>query len=510
MYTQNHRFTLSAREPLPFTTLGMRGSASGRRFRRRAGAVTRAWFGPALLAAALGVAVAAGGNIGEPGTVTAAMPATKEPTSDNTAPAGLRYRFRLGDQLVYERRTVLTSLETGQDTSKIVDQVQLWVLERGETEWLLLLDLIHIPDRKQTPLRGLVVYLDDFGRLRTPEEQLGRLEDFEPAYDVIPALPTPIQSDSEWAGSPDPFGRRWISHNAGADGEQNDQVKISWTREDDSGASEALGAVRSGRYWYDQQAGYITRLEAEGRHRVANVSYRTALVLRQRKEHDESWTRKRASEARQYLRCLQLENSTLDDLVAEPSRAEELMNAHERIWAAFYSDVEPKAGSPFEIIAVNERNITRDLRSHWQKWADVGRRWIGKPAGEWTLEKPDGRSLQSSALRTAITIEFFWQTDPSSLRVLEAARQIQRAYLGKQVRVVCLNMDLDPALARRSIGKCGHDLMHALAAQLQTTENLPTLPAVRVLDAEGVVRGAWLGPRSDYSELRSAVDRLLP
>jgi hypothetical protein len=191
------------------------------------------------------------------------------------------------------------------------------------------------------------------------------------------------------------------------------------------------------------------------------------------------------------------------------------------------------ADSPIRAIALaNERRLTGStpiLRAAAQRSA----RWMDKPSYDWSLQAPGGETLRSADMRDRPLVECYWSAEsPWGLRALEMMRRFNgRVGAGAEgggsgagdggesrdggpadkgrVRVVCINMDRDVALARRAIAACGGGLTHVLGESLSANEPEMDYPTVRLVDREGRVRHVIVGWRPDlYETLAPVIESL--
>jgi hypothetical protein len=411
----------------------------------------------------------------------------------------LQYRFAVGDRLVYERRVGTP------DAPAVTEQIQVTALQRTGEETLVLLELQHTADGHVEPAVGLPLHLDDSGRRRLPEEVPARLADLDAATELLPPLPLAVDTAAFWITPTDHYGRRWRCTNRGPDAQQQGHTRIEFVVEDTLGAAELLGRECAGRFWFDTAAGLVTRLEAQELCRYDGRARRVSAVLKQKLTHPPQWASRRAEEVPRFLRALRHEDRLLRELLTRPDDVEQTLTQLDRVWSAFRSDVDARAGSPLATLADARRQ-------RWQMRADVlrgraalGRRWRGQPALKWTLQDAAGRTVTSETARRGVVIECFWSAaSPWGFPALEAMRQLQ-ARAGDRARVLCYNVDDDPALSAAAIARSGAGLTHLLAAPLQQIEGLAELPVVRVVDAREIVREVWIGWQADYAAVLTAV-----
>ncbi len=428
----------------------------------------------------------------------------------------LHYRLAVGDRLIYERRVVASdaasdvehglSVREVEHRLSVCDQLQVTAFQRTGEETLVLLELQRAVDGLSEPAVGLPLYLDDSGRRRSPEEVPARLADLDAALELLPPLPLAVDTAAFWITPTDHYGRRWRCTNRGPDAQQQGHTRIEFVVEDMLGAAEVLGRECSGRFWFDTSAGLVTRLESQETCRYEGRARRVSAVLKQKLTHPPLWAARRAEEVQRFLRALRHEDRLLHELLTRPDDVEQTLTQLDRVWSAFRSDVDARAGSPLATLADARRQRWHARADALRGRAALGHRWRGQPARTWTLQHAAGQTVTSETARQGVVIECFWSAvSPWGFPVLDAMRQLQ-ARAGDRVRVLCYNVDDDPALAAAAIARGGAGLTHLLAAPLQQTEGLPELPVVRVVDAREIVREVWIGWQADYAPVLAAAD----
>jgi hypothetical protein len=431
----------------------------------------------------------------------------------------LHYRFSPGDHLVYEHRETTTALDENEPRRSLVQQVQVWCLRQDGGELLMLVDARAAGDDASRPLVGLPFYMNEAGRPRWPEEVPSRVGDLEAALVVLPRLPLAVESDAFWIAGPDLWGQQWRCWNRGPRPEPatpagepglppRPRLLIEFTAENIFGSADVVELERTGRFWFDPSLGCMTRIELEETNRLRATRTRAVASLRQKSTNPPAWAARRAEETQRYLRALRHEDRLLHDLAVRGEELPQTMEQFDRLWAAFKSDVDGRAGSPLAGLADARRQSLRAGAEVLRTRAALGRRWMNQPARPWSLQDPNGRTLTSEALRQGVVIECFWSAESTwGLRALESFRQTQ-ARVPAGVRVVCYNMDSDPVLAARAIQHCGAGLTHVLAGPLQDSEGLTEFPVVRVLDGRGIVRDLSIGWQPEYTAARETAEAL--
>lgn len=420
----------------------------------------------------------------------------------------LRYRLTVGDRLIYERRATTTPLAGEGPARREIEQIQLWCVGREEDRTLVLLDARRDVDGQPQPTIGLPFQLDDSGRRHLAGEILGRFAALDDALEIVPILPIAADGGPAWTTPSDPYGRQWHCRSRGADAERSGQVRVDFRLDDTSGATSFLEQSCEGSYWFDA-AGRVARVETQAQDGQTGMLTRAVTTLRQVVQHTPAWCARRGEEAQQYLKALRTEDRLLHELVNQPEATAGVLAQLDRLWAAFLSDLDARAGSPFSALAEGRRQRLRADVTLLQARAGVGRRWLHQPARPWSLQDGSGASVTSEQVRTGPVIECFWSAEAIwGLRALEPLRRLQAEREPWPPKILCYNMDEDLALARRAVARCGTGLTQLIAGPLQTVEALSEFPIVRVVDGRGLVREIWIGWQPDYAAARDLARRL--
>jgi hypothetical protein len=408
----------------------------------------------------------------------------------------LRYAVQPGDYLVYERRALDSTPQTGQEQQRIVDRIRLWCLAREGDGNLLLLLQTRSRNGRVGPLRGAVFYLDQRGRRRVPDVVQTRLAELEPALELLPELRPAPRPAPAWTTTPDLYGQRWRCTRIGPDPRFANHVRVEFVVEDPTGVADFVGQSESGTFWFDREAGIVTRVESQRDQRHADVHTEAITVLRLRKQCDKSWCVRRADEVQRYLRALRHEDRYLQQIVNEPTRLEQTLRQLNRLWQEFMVDLKRDEQSPLRQLGAIALQQLAAQRERLEARAWLGQRWLGRSAADWSLQDPAGQTLNSEALRDRYVVECFWSAESlGSLRTFETLRRLQRELTDKPVHVVCLNLDRDVELARRAVRCCGQDLTTVLVGPPVVGEAPPELPVFRVVDRRGKIRGVFVGWR---------------
>jgi hypothetical protein len=426
------------------------------------------------------------------------------------APPPLRYRFEVGQQLVYERKAVTTPLDATAPARQVAEQIEVWCLRREGHEVLLLLHLTRGTEGRSEPARGALLYLDETGRRRIPDESALRLGPLDSALEVLPMLPLVVQQLSAWSTPYDLYGRQWRCTRREA-GEAPGFIAVDFTEEDSSGVAEVLGQSRSGQFRFDPVGGYVTRLELQEHDARAQTRTTVSAVLRQTAAHTAAWAARRAEEADRFLRTLRHEDRLLGEVLSQPDELPQTRAQLDRLWAAFASDVEAPAASPFAVLAEARRQQLVADADTLRARAALARRWLSLPARPWSLQDASGHTVMSEALRRGVVIECFWSAESVwGLRALQSLRQLPQDPARPPLRVISYNMDFNIAVARQAIERCGQGLTQILGGPLQDVEALPEFPVVRLVDPRGIVRGLWVGWEPSYAAAADLARQLTP
>jgi hypothetical protein len=420
------------------------------------------------------------------------------PASADQSP--LRYRFEIGQQFIYERRTLVSPLTGDAPARQTTEQIQAWCLRRDGPEFLILLQLSGGTDGRPEPARGALLFLDETGRRRIPVEIAPRMGPLDPALDVLPMLPVVVQNVTAWTTPYDLYQRQWRCDNQGPDTDHAGNVRVEFTEEDASRVAEVLGQTRAGRFWFDPVAGCVTRLELQEQDQTAQTRTQVVAVLRPLASHTPAWTARRAEEAERFLRTLRHEDRLLAEVVNHSDDLAQTLGQLDRLWKTFASDVQAEVASPFAALAEARRQSLGSGADMLRARATLARRWLNQPARPWSLQNASGQTVTSEALRQGVVIECFWSAESVwGLRALPSLRRLPRDPLASPPRVISYNMDFNVAVAKRAIERCGQGLTNVLGGPLQDAEALPEFPVVRVLDRNGVIRGLWFGWDENYA-----------
>ena len=426
--------------------------------------------------------------------LAAAVPALAERT--------LIYRLNPGNRLVFEYETTVSDLTTGRTLSRSVDEVQVWCLAQQPEGMLVLFDVTRRGAAGSEPTRAAVFHVDSAGRRRLPPGMPRRLAEIQQALDVMPCLPSDAQSEQEWRTVLDVFGRRWHCHNRGADGRQEGAWRIDFSAEELTGVAELLERQQTGSYWYDPRAGFVTRVTAETEDGRARTRTSVTATFRELVQHSPEWCGRRAAEAERYVQAIGHEDLLLDQIVTRADQWPRIRQQLDQLWAAFKTDVETRANTPFEGLADAQRLALRVADERLAARAALAQRWFGKPAGTWTFQSAAGETMVSESLRGFVVIECYWSAeDAGALRAMEPLHRIQTRLPEQLFRMVGYNVDRDLDRALRAIALGGAGVPQIIAGPLREIEAMPELPIVRVLDRNGIVRGMWFGWDPEYAEV---------
>lgn len=421
----------------------------------------------------------------------------------------LRYDLQAGDELLYELRESTTSLDNEIVRHELTARIQFWCLQRDGDDMLVLVALSTSAAGATGPLQGGVLHIAESGQRRWPRGMAARLPVLDRALELLPLLPLAVQQEHAWTTTADVCGRRRQCVNRGPDPQNDGALRITYRVEEPAGIDELTGRSCAGAYWFDPQAGVVTRVQSALEDRRLGTRMRLVARLRQRTRNSAQWCVRRNSEAVAFVRSIAHAEQLLHALVIRPAELAHTFRLLDRLWAAFRSEADQHGGSPFARIADGERLALRDRQATLLARAELGRRWMERPAAPWSLQDPGGQTHTSEVLRDGVVIEVFWSADAIwALRGLGAVRHLQSELGRSPIRILCYNMDADLVRASEAIRHCGADLVQLLGGPLLLAEPLAELPVVRLLDDEGVVRDMWVGWQPDYDAARDAALKL--
>ncbi len=418
----------------------------------------------------------------------------------------LRYDLDVGERLVYERRVRVLPLDGDSVVQRYSQQLQLWCLASDLKEDYLLAELIHVAAQQTEPARGALFHIDHRGRRRFPDEILARVAGLDPLFELLPLLPAALESGPSWLTEPDHFGRCWRCTRAPP--ADDGPTRIDFVLEDPTGVTEARAVEQRGAYWFDAQAGLVTRIETEWIDRHAQQRTLAVTRLHNRLKEDELWCQRRIAEADKYLCTLRLEDRLLAQVTAGPTSVEQILAHADRLWLELVTELPDRPESPLRRLARAHRMLLAKESGRYRERAALPREWLGAAAAHWSLQTPDGRTIRSEGMRDRYVVECFWSADSLwSLRSFEILRHLQKALPAEDVRVVCLNIDADVAAGRRAAQLCGGELLHVLAGPPVGGQPPRELPVFRLLDRNSRVLAVYFGWQPGLAEKISALTR---
>lgn len=447
-------------------------------------------------------------------------------------PAVPRYRFHPGEVLEYERRAEIVPLAGSGPARSRRDRIRVWCLEQRGGEWLLLLELSTVREDRAELSRGAVVYIDERGRCRVPPEMVARLDDLDPAFEVLPEMRPALGVSKEWKTRPDSFHRVWRcrlasgavpvpdltfplergrpvvppdaagSQSALDGGHASSGPAASapvlehyvFEEMDDSGAMEVLGVSRRGQFWFDRRAACVPRVVVETVDPPSGLTVRAETTLRDRRMQVEVWCRRRIDETQRWIRAIRSEGRLLDLLLTEPEGAHNSLRWAGRVWTELATELNVDEDSPLGRIVAGEQAWLAQRAPMLLERAEMARRWGGGIAAHWSLQDPEGRSITSESLRSQPCLECFWTSDSLvCLRTMEILRGLRRRVPAEGLNIVCLNMDADLVAARRAISLAGRGLTHVLSGPPVGGQVPRELPVLRLLDRNSRILRIWIG-----------------
>jgi hypothetical protein len=411
--------------------------------------------------------------------------------------------------LVYERRVHVSALTEPSAVQRHSEQIQLSCLARADDrKTLILADVIRVAGQQVKQIGGLVFHLGPRGKRRVPAEMLSRVGRFDPVFELTPTLPPALGAGLSWRTDPDQFGRRWRCTYDRKAVTHGQLVRVDFILEDPTGVAEALGQTLRGVYWFDPQAGVITRLESEWQHRQANRQVQAVTRLHTRLHEKQPWCRRRVEELARFRRTLRLQTQAVHRITSEPEHVERILRRIDRWWSELEAQLPHPGESPVRRLAQAERAHFAARAADYRERAALAGAWLGKAAAHWSLQTVAGDTLRSEALRDRHVIECFWSADSIwSLRSFETLRELQDQLPAEEFRLVCLSIDADAAAARHAAQLCGQGLTHVLAGPPVGGEPPHELPIFRVLDPDSRVVAVYFGWQPALAGRISQVNR---
>jgi hypothetical protein len=416
-----------------------------------------------------------------------------------------RYRLAPGDWLTYERETTVSALDGSGGARCFLDQIELGCLAREGNQAYVLLAVApraDVPTRSDAAPAGLMLYLDERGQRRYPPETLVRLPVIEGALELLPELRISLQAGAAWATAPDPFGRSWLCQPGGVDAGDGGTQVFTFVLDDRSGAADVLKRSCQGRFWFDESAGALGRLEIDELDSAAGTLTRTQVQLKRRQRMDAHWCLRRGEECSRFLRVLRMEERLEGALLTSAGDAERALRGLDRAWSEYLAELAAVRDSPFHPVAAGWRGRVLGRANLLRERAALARQTLGREAAQWSLQDLTGETLTSEGLRERWCVEYFWRSDSvASLRTMQALRELRRAVGPEELSIVCLNMDADVQRGAAAAARCGAELLHVLSGPPMGGEPPRELPFIRVLDRSGRVRAVLLGWQSSLESI---------
>lgn len=407
----------------------------------------------------------------------------------------LRYGFQVGDQFVYERQTVTTPLDADRPRTLTVEQILVTCVARQDEQARLVVEVTRRSAAEPTPVVGLMLTIDPQGRRQIPPEQLARAAQLDAALDVLPRLGAGLAQGETWQTAPDFLGRSWECTRRGPDPAHDGAIAVEFTAHDRSRAWAALQVSKRGRYWFDPRAGRLIALESDTQDACRNQQHGVVVALRRAGRTDADVSRGWAADIERYRKAVQTEQALLRDLTRRPREVETTLRDLRRIWDEAVRDLAGDPQSPALRLARGRQRSLPKEEAALRARAAAAQAWLGEPAIGWALEDPNGVTVTSDAARRGWTMECFWSVgEPRSLEALAALRRLHAGAQAESLSVVAINMDADPEVARTACRAVAAGLPQLVCgAPLRAVEQLPELPAFRLIDPEGIVRRVDFG-----------------
>ncbi|MFH1746547.1 MAG: hypothetical protein ABIG44_05815 [Planctomycetota bacterium] len=417
---------------------------------------------------------------------------------------GLLYRFEVGDELVYERRIQSLNSGTNELIRRDVQQIRIWCLARTVSEAFLLFEITPVDDGTPLPPRAVLMYVDQYGRRRIPDSMQLLADELEIAFELVPVQRLTMQAVAAWITPANIFGQQRRCTLAGPDDKHDRHTRVDYKIEYPPPLGSVLGYQGSGRYWYDTQAGLVTRCEASRQDKLSNTTTQSVALLRRQTRQTQEWIRRRVAETQIYLQSVQRERRLCQDILTQPEQVDRILERLGRLWSGRGGDFDAKSGSPYERLARAHRHYLSERVTELRSMAKYAQQTLNHPAPPWSLQDIAGTAVASEEMRGDVTIECLWSCHERHFwATLAALRDLRPQLKGTPIRVICLNVDTDAYQATRVIAGLPAGQTHVLAGPLLTINNPARLPVLRVLDKQGVVRHLWTGWRPSYTPILS-------
>ncbi|MBI5864886.1 MAG: hypothetical protein HZB38_10330 [Planctomycetes bacterium] len=408
-----------------------------------------------------------------------------------------RYTFRAGDSIEY-RRTI-----TDDDGKAAAERIEFHVHTRQSDS----AGMLAIVSREGGPPTAILWFdVNDRGQIRVGDEMRTRLEPADGVFELLPTLAPALGDQEQWLGEPDEFGRILRQRRVAETGAS---LQVRFEGEDPTGVSGVVGDALEGAYWFDAEAGLVTRVDAKrvqgGRHAVRVHS---ELIGRETLKAEQISREARMLD--RLRRVFRVEDAFLDELTAQPARVETNIRRLEHIWSEFLDQPPRDPQSVFSRFAEAQRQRAVSAARGLRERAQLAGQWLGAPAAQWSLQDEAGKTVTSESVRKGVTVECFWSSKSSaSLRMLATLAKLPAEWgPSDPLGVACINLDADLAAGQRAARACSQGVLTVFSGPPIQGETPYDLPVMRILDEKGRVVRVLFGWRPSILEaVRSAAGR---
>ncbi len=412
-----------------------------------------------------------------------------------------RYEFRAGDVFVYEGKLEEISLSDGAATTT-VRTATLTCLEAGAQRAILLLEAEAGQNADGSASnRGLMLEIGQRGEARLLPEFAARTAGIDWALVLVPDLPSSVRLHDPWTTPADLLGRRWNCRLTGPDPARHSHLRIERRLVADDCIAAITAEMHEGTCWFNPAQQVLTRAEQRSTYPRARSRHLVELTLRGIQRRGESWLRTRRFEAERFRARLRSEDRLIGEVVSAARAPELLVGDFQRLWVEYLAELGREA-SPFRTMAAAQRADASRYENLHREQAELARDWMARPAASWTLQSPEGSTLNSEAVRRRRTLEFFWSFDSrDSLRMFDVLRDLAEQTAPPRLSIVCLNVDSEYTRAQQAIETCASRLVHVLAGPPVGAELPSQLPVIRLLDEKNRVLRISFGFQPALAEL---------
>lgn len=411
-----------------------------------------------------------------------------------------RYRLETGDWLVYERRETTSRITSGEKLGTArTDQVQVWVLDRGDDLATILLDVIQIDSGGNVqPMRGILGRMDARGVMTVAAEYRAHTAHIPTAFEVLPILRPAAEASAAWTAEADVLGDRYAYTQRDSDENELGMTRIDFRYVTEHGSHGLLDETIDGVLWFDPAAGRVVRREMESVSPMRDLRTRAVTILKHSVRNEDRWTRQRLDETVRYVFALRQQDAVMAELMQARAEWDAVRPRLLRLWEGCVADIPRDAKSPVRMLAGASREWIERESPLWSRRAEYVHRVMNKKSPAWLLQRVAGGTVRSEDLQDRWRVEVFWSYGQreSARALLGIAGLPQEAALrweNPPFRVISMNLDPDGRIAARAADAAPQIEYHLLAEPLNLLVPAPELPLIRLIDRDGVVRAVWFG-----------------